>query len=183
MVCRAKADGSFLGTPSCSISGSCRPRRIARKCASAGSSASWYYGHRQHYRADRFCLRYHARGEPHDPQRFLRPLHEAQDHRRARRGRPRGRHAPRPDGGSKLPTVDLHQMQGQGADYPVSRSERTILIGRAECIADVVLKSCHALSVRQSIAPMGYMGSSKSDDRHRSWGSNAAVSLLRRHAS
>lgn len=101
----------------------------------------------------------------------------------AQAGRPRGRHAPRPDGGNKLPTVDLHQMQGQGADYPVSRSERTILIVRAECIADVVLKSCHALSAKQCIEHTGHMGSPKSDDRHRSRGSNAAVSLIRRNAS
>jgi hypothetical protein len=101
----------------------------------------------------------------------------------AQAGRPRDRHAPRPDGGTKLPPVDLHQMQAQGADYAVTRSERTILIVPAECIADVVLKSCHALSAKQCVAHMGHMGSQKSDDRHRSWGSNAAVSLIRRHAS
>ena len=101
----------------------------------------------------------------------------------AHAGRPRGRHAPRPDGETKLPPVDLYQTQGQGADYAVSRSERTILIVRAECIADVVLKSCHALSAKQCVAHMGHMGSPRSDDRHRSWGGNAAVSLIRRHAS
>jgi len=101
----------------------------------------------------------------------------------AHAGRPRGRDAPRPDGGTKLPPVDLHQRRGQGANYAGSRSERTILIVQAECIADVVLKSCHALCAKQCVAHMGHMGSPRSDDKHRSWGSNAAVSLIRRHAS
>ena len=90
----------------------------------------------------------------------------------AQAGRPGGRHAPLPDGGTKLPPVDLHQMQTQGADYAVTRFERTILIGRAECIADVVLKSCHALCAKQCVAHTGHMGSQRSDDKHRSWGSN-----------